>query len=57
MLVEGGAHDLEVAQQPGLEQVQQARQQLALGQVARGPDEDDRDGRCRHTPQRDISTA
>ena len=57
VLVEGGADDLEVAQQPGLEQVQQARQQLALGQVARGPDEDDRDGRCRHAPQRDISTA
>ena len=57
VLVEGGADDLEVAQQPGLEQVQQARQQLALGQVARGPDEDDRDGRCRHAPQRGISTA
>ena len=34
MLVERGADDLEVAQQPGLEQVQQPGQQLAL---ARSP--------------------
>ena len=41
MLVERGADDLHLVEQPGLEQVQQPGQQLALGQVARGTEEDD----------------
>ena len=41
VLVEGGAHDLDLGQQAGLEQVQHPGEQLALGQVAGCSEEDD----------------
>ena len=41
MLVERGADDLHLGEQPGLEQVQQPGQQLALGEVTGGTEEDD----------------
>ena len=48
VLVERGADDPEVAQQPGLEQVQQPGQQLARGQVTGRAEEDDGRGWRRH---------
>ena len=41
VLIERGAHDLHLLQQAGLEQVQQPGEQLALGEVASGTEEDD----------------
>ena len=39
-VVERGANDLALRQQPGLKQVEQARQQFSPRQVARGPEQD-----------------
>ena len=44
-LVEGGPHDAQVLDEPGLEQVQQAGDQLALGEVPGGAEQDEGGGR------------
>jgi hypothetical protein len=46
-LVEAGADDAQVVDEPGLEEVQQPRDELALGEVPRGSEEHDGRG-CGH---------
>ena len=47
-VVERGGHDAQPLDELRLVQVQQARQELALGEVTGGTEEDD--GRCWHGP-------
>lgn len=44
------ADDAQVVAQVGREQVTQAGQQLAVGEVSGGAEQDDRGGWCRHVP-------